>query len=510
MKTRIRGIVGLVNLDDDLEGGKPELRVEVNREEAMRSGVNTQIIAATVQTGIMGAEASKYRVGEDEHDIRVRLAPEARASLDDIGELTVPDEDGIPVPIRTVAELKHGVGPAAVRRVDLNRVATIEGDVVRESGRTEASVREEVAAELDAMAWPPGYRWEFSGANEEEQQATAFLSRAFVIALLLILMVLVTQFDSLILPLTIITSVALSVIGVLWGLMLTGTAFGIIMTGIGVISLAGIVVNNAIVLCDFRPPAPGERPEPTRRGGGGGVHPASPGAADGGDHGPRTRSPDARPQHRLSWPLRFHGRRELAVLGIDGRRGDLRTDGRDGPHPRRGPGHLRQPRRPFRGPGGRGASDAAPRRRIWAEAPSIRREPEDRERFNAEREEARGRLGTPVFTLCTAARRTARSRIGNREEARGRAWNADLWSAQRPAGPRRTKTLIVRMAPVSAPTGQGHDGVDRGECPVGDAGTVQLRALGKALWFSRGQFADFGSTDALQRLQRHFCNDFND
>ena len=251
VKTRIRGIEGLVNLDDDLEGGKPELRVEVDREEAMRSGVNTQIIAATVQTGILGAEASKYRVGEDEHDIRVRLAPDARASLDDIGELTVPDEDGIPVPIRTVAKLKHGVGPAAVRRVDLNRVATIEGDVVRESGRTEAGVREEVAAELDAMVWPPGYRWEFSGANQEEQQATAFLSRAFVIALLLIMMVLVTQFDSLILPLTIITSVALSVIGVLWGLMLTGTAFGIIMTGIGVISLAGIVVNNAIVLCDF-------------------------------------------------------------------------------------------------------------------------------------------------------------------------------------------------------------------------------------------------------------------
>ena len=248
---RIRGIEGLVNLDDDLEAGQPEIRIEVDREEAMRSGVNTQLIAATVQTAILGAEASKYRIGEDEHDIRVRLAPEARRSLDDIAELTVPDDDGIPIPIRAVADLKHGSGPAAVRRVDLHRVATIEGDVVRESGRTEAGVREEVAAALDGMEWPAGYHWEFSGANEEEEQATAFLSRAFVIALLLILMVLVTQFDSLILPLAIITSVALSVIGVLWGLILTGTAFGIIMTGIGVISLAGIVVNNAIVLCDF-------------------------------------------------------------------------------------------------------------------------------------------------------------------------------------------------------------------------------------------------------------------
>ncbi len=249
--SRIRDIDGLVNLDSDLDRGKPEFVVDVNREEAMRSGVNTQIIAATVQTGILGTEASKYRVGEDEHDIRVRLIPEARRSLDAISELTVPDKDGLPVPIRTVAELRQSVGPATVHRVDLSRTVTLEGDVVRDSGRTDADVRGDVATELDAMAWPPGYRWEFSGSNEEELAASQFLSRAFVIAVLLILLVLVTQFDSLVLPLVIITSVVLSMIGVLWGLILTGTAFGIIMTGIGVISLVGIVVNNAIVLCDF-------------------------------------------------------------------------------------------------------------------------------------------------------------------------------------------------------------------------------------------------------------------
>ncbi len=248
---RIQNIEGLVNLDSDLDRGKPEFLVDVNREEAMRSGVNTQVIAATVQTGILGAEASKYRIGEDEHDIRVRLVPEARRSLDAIAELTVPDGDGLPVPIRTVANLRQSMGPATVNRVDMSRVVTLEGDVVRESGRTDAEVRSEVATELDAMAWPPGYRWAFSGSNQEELAATEFLSRAFVIAVLLILLVLVTQFDSLVLPLVIITSVVLSMIGVLWGLLITGTAFGIIMTGIGVISLVGIVVNNAIVLCDF-------------------------------------------------------------------------------------------------------------------------------------------------------------------------------------------------------------------------------------------------------------------
>jgi multidrug efflux pump subunit AcrB len=108
-----------------------------------------------------------------------------------------------------------------------------------------------VARVLDAMTFPTGYRWEFAGSNQEEQEAQEFLQRAFVIAVLLITVVLVTQFNSLILPATVMLSVVLSLIGVLWGLILTGTPFGIIMTGIGVISLAGVVVNNAIVLCDF-------------------------------------------------------------------------------------------------------------------------------------------------------------------------------------------------------------------------------------------------------------------
>jgi len=122
---------------------------------------------------------------------------------------------------------------------------------VRTKGRTEDSVRQEVAGRLGLIDWPEGYRWEFAGSNQDEEETTAFVERAFVIAVMLIMLVLVTQFDSLVLPMTIMVSVVLSLIGVLWGLILTQTAFGIIMTGIGVISLAGVVVNNAIVLCDF-------------------------------------------------------------------------------------------------------------------------------------------------------------------------------------------------------------------------------------------------------------------
>jgi multidrug efflux pump subunit AcrB len=251
VKDKIRDVEGLVNLDDDLDRGKPEIRVKVDRVEAALAGLNTRDIANTVQTAVMGTDASKYRIGEDEYDIVVRLAPEARASLDDLAELTVPDEDGIPIPIRTVARLEAGAGPASIRRVDLKRVVTVDGDVVRAPDRTEDSVRHEAGGRLETMSWPAGYRWEFAGSNEEEQESRDFLEKAFVIAVLLITLVLVTQFDSLVLPLTIMVSVVLSLIGVLWGLIVTQTPFGIIMTGIGVISLAGVVVNNAIVLCDF-------------------------------------------------------------------------------------------------------------------------------------------------------------------------------------------------------------------------------------------------------------------
>jgi multidrug efflux pump subunit AcrB len=252
IQDRIRAVPGLVNLDDDFDEGKPEIRLVVDRTQAMVLGVSTSAIATTVQTAIRGVEASEYRVGEDEYDIRVRLRPESRVSIDELGNLTVPDEDGIPIPIRSVARLETGVGPAAIRRVDLRRVVTIEGDVLRAPGRTDDTVRAEVAGILDGdVEWPDGYRWEYAGSNEEEDESQRFLQRAFVIAVLLITLVLVTQFNSLILPGTVMLSVVLSLIGVLWGLIITRTPFGIVMTGIGVISLAGVVVNNAIVLCDF-------------------------------------------------------------------------------------------------------------------------------------------------------------------------------------------------------------------------------------------------------------------
>jgi multidrug efflux pump len=133
--------------------------------------------------------------------------------------------------------------------LDQKRVVTISGDV---SGRLANDVIKEIKTRLSQkMDWPRGYRYRFTGEQQEQAKAQAFLSKAFFACIAIILLILFTQFNSFITPLIIMASVLFSLIGVFIGLLATGTAFGIIMTGIGVISLAGVVVNNAIVLIDY-------------------------------------------------------------------------------------------------------------------------------------------------------------------------------------------------------------------------------------------------------------------
>jgi len=152
------------------------------------------------------------------------------------------------VPLTTVAKLEFGTGFGSIRHIDQNRVVTISGNT---SGRNSNEVLQEVRKTLSDLDLPAGYRINYSGEQEEQQKASAFLEKAFVIALFLIVLVLITQFNSISQTFIVMTSVILSLSGVFFGLIVTMTNFGIIMTGIGVISLAGVVVNNAIVLIDY-------------------------------------------------------------------------------------------------------------------------------------------------------------------------------------------------------------------------------------------------------------------
>jgi multidrug efflux pump subunit AcrB len=188
---------------------------------------------------------------EDEFDI-VGLLPEGRRhDINTVMSLRILDAQGRPVPLSSVAMVTLDSGVGAITHIDQDRVVTVTADVEVEGNRTSTDVLEDVKERLEDFDLPVGYHLSYTGENEEMEESSAFLLRAFVIALLLIFMVLVTQFNSLSKPFIILSSVVLSIIGVLLGLMITRNPFSTIMTGIAVISLAGVVVNNAIVLIDY-------------------------------------------------------------------------------------------------------------------------------------------------------------------------------------------------------------------------------------------------------------------
>ena len=245
----IKDIPGLVDLKDNFVKGKPEIRVRVDKEKAALMGLDTYTIAYTVKSAINGVKAGVYREGKDEYDIIARLPERDRKSIKSLKRITVSGPRGEPIPLTSLAQVTLGSGIGAIMRLDQKRVVTISGDV---SGRLANDVIKDIDARLlQQIDWPKGYSFRFTGEQEEQAKAQAFLSKAFFACIALILLILLTQFNSLVTPLIILASVVFSLIGVFLGLLITGTAFGIIMTGIGVISLAGVVVNNAIVLIDY-------------------------------------------------------------------------------------------------------------------------------------------------------------------------------------------------------------------------------------------------------------------
>ncbi len=240
----------LVGLESDMDDARAELQVEVDRERASLYGLSTNDVGFAVRGAINGLEAAKYRTGNDEFDIVVRLREEDRRELTALDGMTALAE-GTQVPLVSVAEWSVGRGYGSIRRKDMDRVATVSAEVA--SGQNPNAVLGEVRGVLAdfAASLPPGYTLAFTGEQEEQQEAQAFLMGAFLIAVGLIAFILVSQFNSVVKPLIILSSVLMSTIGVLVGLLVFKMPFVIIMTGVGVISLAGVVVNNAIVLIDY-------------------------------------------------------------------------------------------------------------------------------------------------------------------------------------------------------------------------------------------------------------------
>ncbi|MFH1422405.1 MAG: efflux RND transporter permease subunit, partial [Planctomycetota bacterium] len=249
-KEIVKNVHGVVDLKDDIERGRPELRVVVNRNNASILDLNPMTIGTTIKTAYRGMKVGVFRIGDDEYEVKVIANDKYRKGFHLLDKLYVSTNTGKQVPVSSVAEWKIVGSPGIIRRVNQKRVITISGNV---QGRLAPAVRQNITKALESFtqSLPEGYGTRLTGEEAMQKEASAFLSKAFAIAVLLIGLVLVSQFNSILIPVIILSSVLLSSVGVLSGLLITGLPFDVITNGVGIISLAGVVVNNAIVLIDY-------------------------------------------------------------------------------------------------------------------------------------------------------------------------------------------------------------------------------------------------------------------
>lgn len=247
-------IGGIEELKLDIETGKPELLVEIDKEKATRFNLSTYQIASTIRTALFGAEISTYKDDEDDYPINIRFNEASRNNIDAImnQKITFRDQSNgkiSQVPISAVAKERKSSTYSSVKRKDLKRVVSVSSNVLNGYNGTE--VVGNIKAALEDYELQKGHTISFTGEQEDQAKEMAFLMQALLIAVFLIFMIIVSQFNSRSIPFIIVGAVVFSLIGVLMGLVIFRMDFIVIMTMIGIISLAGVVVNNAIVLIDY-------------------------------------------------------------------------------------------------------------------------------------------------------------------------------------------------------------------------------------------------------------------
>ncbi len=241
-------IPGIDELKLNINTNQPEMLIEVNREQARLYELSTQQIALAFRNALYGYEASQFKDGEDEYDIFVRFDEKSRNDVSTLMNQKI-HVNGSSIPISSVAKYKYATSYDKISRVDFKRVITISSQVVEGFNANEINAR--IAQLLGDYEMPNGYTFSFTGEQQEQAESMDFLAFALFIAVSLIMIIMVTQFNSFFRPAIIIVTVIFSTIGVFLGLGIFQMEFVVIMTGIGIISLAGIVVNNGIVLIDY-------------------------------------------------------------------------------------------------------------------------------------------------------------------------------------------------------------------------------------------------------------------
>lgn len=249
-------IEGIEELKMDLETGKQELLIHINRDKARRFGLSSIQIASTIRTALFGTEVSDFKEGEDEYPIMVRMDEESRNTIENLlnQKITFRNTRGkvMQVPISSVASIEYSTTYGSIKRKDMKRMITLYSNVVE--GYNANEINEQLKDLIESYEVPEEFQScnvSFTGEQQDQQESMEFMTRAMMIAISLILLILVSQFNSVVKPFIIIASIIFSTIGVFGGLAIFNMNFIVVMTGIGIISLAGVVVNNAIVLIDY-------------------------------------------------------------------------------------------------------------------------------------------------------------------------------------------------------------------------------------------------------------------
>ncbi len=249
---KIRNIPGLVDLDSSVKPNKPSISINVLRESASDIGLSTAPIAGALRTLLAGQTVGNWRAPDDQtYDVNVRLAPEFRNSPQDLERLPfslqAPDGTSRTVRLGQIAQVQETTGSNQINRRDLMREVSINANASR---RSAGEISNDIRKVLDAVAWPPGYRYQFGGTTKSMNESFQYAITALIMAVIFIYMILASQFKSFLQPLALMTALPLTLIGVVLALMAFKSALSMFSV-IGVVMLMGLVTKNAILLVDF-------------------------------------------------------------------------------------------------------------------------------------------------------------------------------------------------------------------------------------------------------------------
>jgi len=246
---KIKDVEGIRDLTHSLIEGKPEYQIRINREYASRLGLTVGQVASVLQTATLGKVATRYRVGGEEIDIRVRLQESDRDSIEDLKKIKILSPMGSSVYLGQVADFIPGIGPIQINRENQTRKISVTANI---AGRDLGSIVRDIKKKLAGIEKniPSGYFVEIGGQYEEMKKAFIVMAQAFALAVLLVYMVMASQFESFTHPFVIMFTIPLSFIGVILALIITGKIVNLPVL-IGFVILAGIAVNNGIVMIDY-------------------------------------------------------------------------------------------------------------------------------------------------------------------------------------------------------------------------------------------------------------------